>query len=103
MNSRRLFIRMAALTGAALLTAREALADAPVLDEKDPQAVALGYVADAARVNKAKYASYAPGQMCSTCQLFQGSAATALAPCPLYGGKKVAAKGWCSAYAKKVG
>lgn len=103
MHSRRLFIRMAALTGAALLAAREALADAPVLDEKDPQAVALGYVADAARANKAKYASFAAGQACVNCQFYQGKAGSATAPCPLYGGKQVAAKGWCSAYAKKVG
>jgi High potential iron-sulfur protein len=103
MNSRRIFIRTTVLGAATFLAARQALADAPVLDEKDPQAVALGYVADAARVNKAKYASYAPGQACSTCQFFQGKPTAALAPCPLYGGKQVAGKGWCSAYAKKVG
>ncbi len=103
MNSRRLFIRLTVLGGAALLAAREALADAPVLDEKDPQAVALGYVADAARVNKAKYPAYTAAQACSNCQFYQGKAGSPMAPCPLYGGKQVAAKGWCSAYAKKVG
>ncbi len=103
MNSRRQFICRAALTGAALLSTREVLADAPVLDEKDPQAVALGYVADGARVNKAKYAAYTPAQACSNCQFYQGKPTAAMAPCPLYGGKQVAAKGWCSAYAKKVG
>lgn len=103
MHSRRLFLRLTALTGAALLAAREALADAPVLDEKDPQAVALGYVADAARVNKAKYPAYAVGQNCAACQFYQGRPDSPMAPCPLYGGKRVAAKGWCSAYAKKVG
>ncbi|MDQ2736271.1 MAG: high-potential iron-sulfur protein [Pseudomonadota bacterium] len=103
MNSRRHFIRLAALSGAALLAANESFADAPVLDEKDPQAVALGYVADAARANKAKYPKYAAGQACNNCQLYQGKAGSAMGPCPLFGGKQVAAKGWCSAYAKKAG
>ncbi len=102
MSSRRQFIRLAACSGAALLASRQALAaDAPVLDEKDPQAIALGYVADAARANKAKYPNFAPGQACSNCQFYQGKAGSATGPCPLFGGKQVAAKGWCSAYAKK--
>ena len=102
MNSRRDFIRLAALSGAALAARGALAADAPVLDEKDPQAVALGYVADATKVAKAKYPNYAAGQMCSTCQFYQGQAGAAVGPCPLYGGKQVAAKGWCSAYAKKA-
>lgn len=104
MQSRRYFMRLAACSGAALLAGRQALAaDAPVLDEKDPQAVALGYVADAAKVNKAKYPSYAAGQGCGNCQFYQGKPTDPLAPCPLYGGKRVATLGWCGAYAKKAG
>ena len=103
MKSRRDFVRLAALSGAAVLSAPHAFAAAPVLDEKDPQAVALGYVADAARVAKAKYPNYAPGQLCSNCQFYQGAAGSATGPCPLYGGKLVNAKGWCSAYVKKAG
>lgn len=102
MNSRRQFIRLAAASGAIALASRPALAAAPMLDEKDPQAAALGYVADATRANKAKYATYAPGQMCSGCQLYQGAAGSAAGPCPIFGGKQVAAKGWCSAFVKKA-
>ncbi len=102
MNSRRDFIRLAALSGAALAASGVRAADAPVLDEKDPQAVALGYVADATKVNKAKYPKYVVGQDCSNCQLYQGKAGSTTGPCPLYGGKQVHAKGWCSAYAKKT-
>ena len=102
MKSRRDFIRLAAVSGAALAANGVRAADAPVLDEKDPQAVALGYVADATKVNKAKYPNYAAGQVCSNCQFYQGKAGSAMGPCPLYGGKQVAAKGWCSAYAKKA-
>lgn len=103
MNSRRHFIRLATLSGAVLLAGTEAFgADAPVLDEKEPQAMALGYVADASRANKAKFPSYAAGQACANCSFYQGKPADVLAPCPLYAGKRVAAKGWCSAYAKKA-
>ena len=103
MESRRTFIRLVTLSGVGIFAAGGALADAPVLDEKDPQAVALGYVTDASKVNKAKYPNYAAGQACGNCQFFQGKPGAAMGPCPLYGGKQVSAKGWCSAYAKKAG
>ena len=103
MTTRRTFIRITTLSGAALLGLPAGAADAPVLDEKDPQAVALGYVSDASRVAKAKYPNYAAGQMCGTCQFYQGKAGAPMGPCPLFGGKQVAVKGWCSAYAKKAG
>jgi hypothetical protein len=73
----------------------------PLVDEKDPQAVALGYVNDATRVDKAKYANYQDGQACSNCSLYQGAGAEQ-GPCPLFPGKNVAAKAWCSAYVKKA-
>jgi hypothetical protein len=69
--------------------------------ENDPQASALGYKADASKVDKAKFPKFAAGQVCSNCALFQGAAGAAAGGCPLYAGKQVAAKGWCSAYAKK--
>ena len=103
MESRRNFIRFTALSGIGVLVMGRASADAPVLDEKDPQAVALGYVSDASKANKAKYPNYAAGQACANCQFYQGKAGSTMGPCPLYGGKQVAAKGWCSAYAKKAG
>ncbi|CAN5818721.1 high-potential iron-sulfur protein [soil metagenome] len=71
------------------------------VDEKDPQAAALGYVADASRVDAKKFPKYAAGQMCGTCALYQGKAGDANGACPLFAGKQVAAKGWCSAWAKK--
>jgi High potential iron-sulfur protein len=102
MTSRRQFIRIVPVAGAALLATRGAFAaDAPMVDEKDPQAAALGYVADAAKADKAKYPNYAAGQNCSSCQLYQGKA-DPKGVCPLFAGKQVAGKGWCSAYAKKA-
>ena len=101
MSSRRHFISMVPAASAVLFAGRSAFAaDAPMVDEKDPQAAALGYGADATQVNKAKFPTYAAGQNCATCSLYQGQAAAG--PCPLYPAKQVAAKGWCSAYAKKA-
>ena len=79
-----------------------AAAPGPALDEKDAAAVGLGYVADSARVDKAKYAQYVAGSNCANCALYQGAAGSAQGGCPLFAGKQVAAKGWCSAWAKKA-
>ncbi|MFO1337412.1 MAG: high-potential iron-sulfur protein [Burkholderiaceae bacterium] len=100
MTSRRHFIALLPLAGGAALV--RAQAPGPVLDPKDPQAAALGYVVDATKVDKAKYPKYAAGQACSNCQLYQGAANSAMGPCPIYQNKQVAAKGWCSAWAKKA-
>jgi hypothetical protein len=101
MTSRRQFIQIVPVAGAALLAGRAAQAQAPMVSEKDAQAVSLGYVADATKVDKAKYKTYAAGQLCSNCALYQGKPTDAAGGCPLFAGKQVAGKGWCSAYAKK--
>ena len=75
----------------------------PMLDEADPTAVALGYVADASRADKAKYPSFVEGSNCANCALYQGAAGSEAGPCPLFAGKQVAAKGWCASYVKKTG
>jgi High potential iron-sulfur protein len=73
-----------------------------MVDEKDPQALSLGYVADAAKADKAKFASYQAGQACGSCMLYQGAAGGEAGGCGIFAGKQVAAKGWCSAYNKKA-
>lgn len=73
----------------------------PLVDQADPQAVALGYVSDATTVDKAKSPKYEAGQLCSNCALYQGAAAEQ-GPCPLFPGKNVAAKAWCNSYVKKA-
>jgi hypothetical protein len=77
------------------------MATGPLVDEKDAQAAALGYVVVAAKADKAKFPKYADGQACSNCSLYQGGAADQ-GGCPLYPGKQVLAKAWCSAYNKKA-
>ena len=96
-NRRTFFMTLAAATS---LLATSARAQAK-LDEKDPQAVALGYVADATKTDTKKFPKYAAGQVCTNCALYQGKASDALGGCPLFAGKQVAGKGWCSAWAKK--
>jgi hypothetical protein len=77
-------------------------APAARVDEADATAKALGYVHDAAKVDKAKYPKFAAGQNCANCQLFQGKSTDAWAGCPIFPGKQVAAKGWCSSWVKKA-
>ena len=100
MTTRRRFIQIVPMTGAALLASRTAFA--ANVEEKDPQAAALGYVADASKADKAKFKTWAAGQACGNCQLFQGKPTDAYGNCPLFAGKQVSAKGWCSAFAKKA-
>ena len=74
----------------------------PLVDEKEPQAVALSYVNDTTKIDKTKFPKYEAGQLCSNCSLYQGAAADQ-GPCPLFPGKHVASKAWCSAWVKKTG
>ncbi len=96
---RRMILLAAAGGGAAFALSARAQA---LVDEKSPQAVALGYVADATKADAKKYPKYAAGQHCANCALYQGKSADAAGGCPLFAGKNVAAMGWCSAWAKKA-
>ncbi len=78
------------------------VATGAMVDEKDAQAASLGYVADAGRVDKVKFASFAAGSACSNCALYQGATGSEAGGCGIFPGKQVAAKGWCSAYNKKA-
>jgi High potential iron-sulfur protein len=98
-NTRRTFLITLAASGAALTSTAKAQAK---VDEKDPQAVALGYFADATKTDTKKFPKYAAGQLCNNCALYQGKAADASGGCPLFAGKQVAGKAWCNAWAKKA-
>ena len=100
-SNRRVFLMQVAAAGS-VLAASQARAQAVKVDEKDPQAVALGYVADTAKADAKKYPKHANDQKCANCALFQGKATDAFGGCPLFGTKQVAAGGWCSAWAKKA-
>ena len=99
-SNRRVFLMQVAACGSALV-ATGAQAQAVKVDEKDAQAVALGYVADTTKADKKKFPKHANEQKCNNCALYQGKAADAAGGCPLFGTKQVAGAGWCSAWAKK--
>jgi High potential iron-sulfur protein len=99
-SNRRVFL-MTLAAGTSTLAAGAAMAQAK-LDEKDPTAAALGYVADSAKADKKKYAKHDVAQKCSNCTLFQGKAGAAEGACPLFPGKVVAANGWCASWVKKA-
>jgi High potential iron-sulfur protein len=99
-TDRRSFILRAVATTSVLgLAHTPALAD---VDESDPVAVALGYRADTKKVDSTKYPSHDGSQQCANCKQFQGKAGDRSGGCSLFGGKTVAAAGWCSAWVKKA-
>jgi hypothetical protein len=100
-------IALAALTLAARQGATQAQAKAPAgggphLAESDAMAKALGYVQDAAKADKARFANWKAGETCAGCLQFKGAGSAAWGPCQLFPGKQVRAKGWCSAWQKKA-
>jgi hypothetical protein len=102
-TTRRQFICIVPCAGFAAAAATTTVFAQPAkLSEKDPTAMALGYVEDAAKTDKAKYPKYAAGQHCANCSLYQGAATAPMAPCAIFGGKQVAGPGWCSAWSKKA-
>lgn len=101
-TSGRRFFMLQAVTACGTLAAASVVRAQAALAESDAQAAALGYKADATKVDKTKQAKYVAGQACVNCALFQGKAGDAAGGCPLFAGKQVAAKGWCTAYVKKA-
>jgi hypothetical protein len=99
-SNRRTFMLQVAACGSAL-AATQVHAQAAKVDEKDPQAVGLGYSSDTTKVDAKKYPKHAKDQKCGNCALFQGKPTDAYAGCPLFGAKQVSSNGWCSAWAKK--
>ena len=99
---RRRVLRMGAATiiavpAAALIVAP--LMAAERISEDDPQAKALHYRHDAADVD---HESYEEGQNCANCGLFTDPEAEEWGPCEAFGGKHVAAEGWCNAWVPRA-
>jgi high potential iron-sulfur protein len=104
-TGRRSFLKagsLAAVSAAFAGSVGKAAAQGAKVDEKDAQAQSLGYKHDATKVDKAKFAKYQAAQTCATCMLYQGKPADAWGDCPIFPGKQVAGKGWCSAWVKKA-
>ncbi len=101
-SSRRTFILSGAGLASALVLAKPVFAQAAVVSESDANAAPLGYKADATKVDKSKYPTYAAGQVCANCLLYQGKATDATGPCQVFAPKLVSSKGWCLSYTKKA-
>jgi hypothetical protein len=101
LNRRVFLVSASAGVGICGLAATGAAQAQAMVDEKDSNAAALGYVAENKRVDTKKYPKFANTQNCANCALYQGKAADKAGGCPLFAGKQVAGAGWCSAWAKK--
>lgn len=71
----------------------------PKLALTDATAKALAYAEDATKV---KHAAFKPASNCGNCNLYKGAKGAATGPCTLFPKNSVVAKGWCSAWAKKL-
>ena len=100
-TSRRIFIAQVMAGGSAVIALGAHAQAAPMVDEKDAQASALGYVADTTKADAKKFTKHSDDQKCSGCQLYTGKAADKSGPCSLFAGKQVSSSGWCSAWVKK--
>ena len=99
--SRRRFIKISAAglgaaPFAALLSGTAGAVD--VVSESDPTAAALGYKADAATASNRKDGT----AVCGNCTLYSGGPGASDGPCSVFGGKRVSARGWCTAWVKKA-
>lgn len=107
-HSRRQFVKRViggALAVPVVLIASERsafAADLPHLAADDPMAASLGYVHDSKDADAAKYTKHEASQKCLNCQVLQPGDGD-WRPCPLFAGKAVNVKGWCSAWVKKAG
>lgn len=71
----------------------------PKLALTDATAKALAYAEDATKV---KHAAFKAGSNCANCNFFKADKGAATGPCTLFPKNSVVAKGWCSAWAKKI-
>jgi hypothetical protein len=105
---RRSFIKIGLQAGGGAL----ALAAIPLnlvaeetVSEADPLAQAMGYKADAAAVDIAKFPKRAgeagAKQFCDNCALYGADVDSASGPCSIFQNKLVAGKGWCNAWVAK--
>lgn len=97
--TRRRLIQLLPLLGPGLAAAQSQ----PLLQEGDDEALAVGYRADAGKVDAKKHPKFAKGQTCANCQLYTPDGSKPSGGCALFYGKDVLAKGWCNAWEKKTG
>ncbi len=106
---RRGFLKMGVTAGGSVL----ALSAIPIhlsaqdmVAESEPLAQAMGYVADASKVDTTKFPKRAgeagAKQFCHNCALYAGEADSESAPCSIFQNRLVAGAGWCNAWVAKA-
>jgi hypothetical protein len=100
-SERRRWLKFGSLAIVSIAAPTSVPAQPKRVDENEQVAQALGYKHDAAKVDKAKFKNFQPGQLCSNCNLFKGKTGDAWGPCDIFSGREVNAGGWCSAWVKK--
>jgi len=103
--NRRNFLKLGG--GAVALTAIPLkLIAADEVSPDEPLAQAMGYVADAATVDTAKFPKRAGDagskQFCNNCALYAGEADADSAPCSIFQNRLVKGAGWCNAWVAKA-
>lgn len=68
------------------------------VNEGDSTATALGYVADARRVDRKRFPGYRDDQRCRQCALYKTEGPT----CDTFAGRLIQAEGWCSVWKRKA-
>lgn len=102
MTTRRTFLfQVVPAVAAVTVLGNAALAEPKLSADNNPAAKALGYVPDAAKVDKQKYAKYQDGQKCATCTNFTAINEQS-GTCTMYKGFEVESVGWCNAWAAKA-
>lgn len=104
--TRRSMVKSGLVAGAlvpalGLLGSAARAAGLPPLDPSDSTATALGFAADATKVNATANPTYKAGQKCGTCSQFLGKAGEASGGCNIFAGKSVPAGGWCKVWSQK--
>jgi hypothetical protein len=84
----------------ALLPSRSDAAALVQLTEDDPTGKALGYHADAKKVDVKEFPTYKPTQSCSSCVQLQAGTGNERG-CNLFPGKSVKVGGWCKVWVQK--
>ena len=106
---RRGFLKLGMKTGGAVL----GLTAIPIqllaqdaVTETEPLAQAMGYYADATKVDTAKFPKRAGAegakQFCHNCALYAGEPNSETAPCSLFQNRLVHGNGWCNAWVAKA-
>ena len=100
-TNRRVFL-LQVIAGTGAVAAAGGTQAQQKVDPKDPQASALGYVDATTKADSQKFPNHTDAQKCDGCQLYSGAASSREGPCAVFGGKLVAANGWCNSWTRKA-